>query len=87
MPGYLTTDAKLDFPGPTVPQAVAQVLARYKHKRPVTTLAVARALGVHKKVALELLQRAAQLKLVTRVGFQGGWIPPITHEEPSWPST
>ena len=76
MPDYLIADADLNFPGPTVQQVVAQVLARYKYKRPVTTTAVAKALGADKRIVEDRLQQAAQCRLLCRV-FGGGWIPPI----------
>ena len=74
MPNYLTCEANLDFPGPTIEQVVAQVLAHYKHNRPVTTIGVAVALGADKGIVAARLNQAFHCRLISRVPDRG-WIP------------
>jgi hypothetical protein len=76
MPHYLIADAVLDFPGPSVEQVVAKVHALYHDKRPVTTVAVAQALGTDAPIVEDRLQRALHCRLLSHVPGQG-WIPPV----------
>jgi hypothetical protein len=88
MPNYLTGEADMNFPGPSIEQVVAQVNALYEDKKPVTTLAVfirqrgdvvffrdvCEHLDRHGSFVSHLLAQALLSGKVRNLGHQKGWI-------------
>ncbi len=77
MPEYLIADAVLNFPGPSIEQVVAQVLAHYQSRRSVATSIVAQSLGADARIVEDRLNQAMHCRLVLHVHGKG-WIPPAT---------
>ena len=71
---YLTTESDESYGVPNAQAMADQVAAMYGGRRPVTTLAVARALGLSVGAVDTVLRRAANNGLVGRVHGRG-WVP------------
>lgn len=74
MPKYLTTEADLDFPIPNVERLVAQVRTLFDGTQPVTTEAVAKAIGADVRAVRDVLRRAEHARLLEQVPGRG-WVP------------
>jgi hypothetical protein len=74
---HITCEADLNFPGPTAEAVAAQVRALCRGNEPVTTAAVARAIGADCRAVEDSLRRARRAGLVRHVAGRG-WIPPTT---------
>jgi len=75
MAKYLTCEADLNFPGPSVERVVAQLRAMYDGKTPVLARDIALALGAERSTVDGALRHAAHCRLVVEV-YGKGWIPP-----------
>jgi len=74
MPIYLTCEADLNFPVPNADRLVAQLRTLFDGTKPVTTKAIAIAIGGDAPAVEDVLRRAAHCGLVRQVYGQG-WIP------------
>jgi len=74
MPISMTTEADLNFPVPNVERLVARLRTLFDGERPVTTKAIALAVGGDAPAIEAVLQRAERNGLVKQVIGQG-WVP------------
>jgi len=71
---YMTCEADLNFPVPNVERLVAKLCTLFDGERPVTTKAIALAVGGDVPAIEGVLQRAERNGLVRQVHGQG-WLP------------
>jgi len=71
---YMTCEADLNFPVPNVERLVAQLRTLFDGEKPVTTKAIALAVGGDVPAIEGVLQRAERNGLVKQVIGQG-WVP------------
>lgn len=74
MPKYLTCEADINFPLPSIHQLRAQLDAMYDGQKPVTAKALANAFGLIEGAISPVLRRAEQFELIRCVDCRG-WIP------------
>lgn len=74
MPRYLTCDAPLSSPVPTIEQLVAQLRAMYDGRKPVQAAALATEFGVGPG-AIEAVLRHAAYGGQARYVLNQGWVP------------
>jgi hypothetical protein len=74
MPKYITLEADLDFPMPSIYQIAAQLRAMYDGRTPIKAAALAKSYELAEGAIAQVLRRAEQFELVRQVPGQG-WIP------------